>query len=110
METVYLVRAEVEPGVERAWDDWNTRHHIPEVLAEPGFVRARKFRVEGAAPEGRAEDWILYETESREALEAYLAGEAVKRLRADQTSRFGSAVRLSRAILLPVAAIEGPRR
>ena len=39
MGTIYLVKVEVSPGAERAWDEWNTRHHIPEVLAEPGFVR-----------------------------------------------------------------------
>ena len=111
MRTVYLVKAEVAPGAERAWDEWNTRHHLPEVLAEPGFVRAAKYRLEGGtAPDGWISYWILYETASREALEAYLSGEAVKRLRADQTTRFGSVIRLSRAILLPVAEVEAPRR
>ncbi len=111
MRTVYLVKVEVAPGAERAWDDWNTRHHLPEVLAEPGFVRAAKYRLEGGtAPDGWIAYWILYETVSREALEAYLSGEAVKRLRADQATRFGSVIRLSRAILLPVAEVEAPRR
>jgi len=109
--TVYLVKAEVAPEAERAWDDWNTRHHIPEVLAEPGFVRAVKYRLEdGIAPDGWIAYWILYEAVSREALESYLSGDAVKRLRADQTARFGPSVRLSRAILLPVAEVEAPRR
>jgi quinol monooxygenase YgiN len=110
MRTIYLVKAEVKPEAEQAWDEWNTRHHVPEVLAEPGFVRAAKYRVEGGtAADGWISYWILYETESREALEAYLTGPAVQRLRADQSARFGSAVRLSRTILLPVAEVEAPR-
>jgi hypothetical protein len=109
MGTIYLVKVEVAPGAERAWDEWNTRQHIPEVLAEPGFVRAAKYRVEGGtAADGWVSYWILYETESREVLKSYLTGEAVKRLRADQTARFGSVVRLSRAILLPVVEVEAP--
>ena len=104
----YVVRVEVAPDSERAWNDWNTARHIPEVLAEPGFVRATKWRAEGAAKNGWVEYWIQYELESREALEAYLTGDAVKRLRNDQLARFGPGVRLSRAILLPVARVEKP--
>ena len=104
----YVVRVEVAPDSERAWNDWNTARHIPEVLAEPGFVRATKWRAEGAAKDGWVEYWIQYELESREALEAYLTGDAVKRLRNDQLARFGPGVRLSRAILLPVARVEKP--
>jgi len=104
----YVIRVEVAPDVERAWNDWNTTRHIPEVLAEPGFVRAIKWRADGAAKDGWVEYWIQYEMESREALEAYLTGDAVKRLRADQLARFGPGVRLSRLILLPVATVEKP--
>jgi hypothetical protein len=111
MRTIYLVKAEVAPEAERAWNEWGSRHHIPEVLAEPGFVRAVKYRLEeGTAPDGWIAYWILYEAVSREALEAYLSGDAVKRLRADQAARFGSVLRLSRAILLPVAEAEAPPR
>lgn len=111
MRTIYLVKAEVSPGAEREWEEWNTRHHIPEVLAEPGFLRAAKYRLEGGtAADGWISYWVLYETTSREALETYLTGDAVQRLRADHTARFGSVVRLSRAILLPVAEVDAPRR
>jgi len=107
---VYLVKVEVSPRSERAWDAWNTAQHIPDVLREPGFVRATKWKVEGAVEDGWAEYWIGYEVESRETLEAYLTGDAVKRLRADQVAHFGPVVRLSRAILLPVVSVERPAR
>ena len=110
MRTVYLVKAEVAPEAEVAWNEWNTRHHIPDVLREPGFVRASKYRVEGeSAADGWVAYWVLYEAESRQALEAYFAGEAVKRLRADHAARFGPVVRLSRTVLLPVAEVESAR-
>lgn len=105
---VYLVKVEVDPGSAAAWDSWNTAQHIPDVLRQPGFVRATKWKVEGGAKDGWLEYWIGYEAESREALEAYLTGDAVKGLRADQLARFGPVVRLSRAILLPVVTVEKP--
>jgi len=107
---VYLVKAEVDPASETAWESWNTAVHIPEVLREPGFVRATKWKVEGAAKDGWAEYWVGYEVESREALETYLTGTAVRRLRADHLARFGTVVRLSRAILLAVLSVEKPAR
>jgi hypothetical protein len=107
---VYLVKVEVSPESETAWDGWNTMQHVPDVLREPGFVRATKWKVDGAAKDGWSEYWIQYELSSREALETYLNGDAVKRLRADQIARFGPSVRLSRAILLPVATVEKPAR
>ena len=107
---VYLVMAEVSPASEKAWVRWNTERHMPEVLREPGFVRATKWKVEGAAEDGWARYWIGYEAESREALEAYLTGDAVKRLRADHLAHFGGVVRLSRAILLPLLSVEKPAR
>jgi hypothetical protein len=49
---------------------------------------------------------ILYELESRAALDKYLKSDAVIRLRADHYARFGSSTRLSRMLLTPIAAIE----
>lgn len=106
MTTIYLVKVEVAPSAERAWDDWNTAHHIPDVLAEPGFVRATKYRLDAKALDGWSVYWILYELASGAALDAYLSGEAVKRLRADQLARFGETTRLTREILEPVARVE----
>ena len=106
MTAIYLVKVEVAPSAERAWDDWNTKHHIPDVLAQPGFARASKYRLDACAPDGWSRYWVLYELESRAALDAYLSGEAVKRLRADHASRFADTTRLSREILEPVARVE----
>ncbi|HYO53401.1 hypothetical protein [Archangium sp.] len=45
-----------------------------------------------------------YELTSPEAVERYLQGEAVKRLRADGVTRFGTAMRATRATLTEVVS------
>jgi quinol monooxygenase YgiN len=102
---IYAVTIEVDPAAEKAWDDWNTRHHIPDVLKEPGFLRATKYRLRPSG-EGWPAYVVHYELENEAAVDAYLAGEAVVRLRNDHLSRFANVTRLSRTILLPTAALE----
>ena len=105
---VYVVRAEIAPEAERAWDEWSTSVHIPDVLAQPGFLRATKYRLAAPTPDGWARYWCLYEVATRADLDAYLAGDAVKRLRGEHLERFGGASRLTREILEEVAAVEAP--
>lgn len=104
MKTIYAVKVEVDPVDEATWDEWNTTLHIPDVLMQRGFLRASKYKIDSDA------EWpqylILYELESRAALDNYLKGDAVIRLRADHYSRFGSSTRLSRMLLTPIAFIE----
>jgi len=107
MSIIYAIRIEVDPVDEHTWDEWYTRHHIPELLAEPGFVRATKYKVD--TPDGTWSQYMtLYEVDSRESLEAYLNGDAVIRLRADHYSRFGTSTRLKRMILTPTVTVEKP--
>lgn len=107
MAVLYAVLAEVDPKEESAWNDWHTRQHIPDLLAQPGFVRATKYKLDTSNG-----DWsqylVFYEVASREALDVYLHGEAVTRLRADHYARFGHCTRLSRMILTPVASVNKP--
>ncbi len=107
MAVFYAVMVEVDPKEEATWYDWHTRQHIPEVLTEPGFVRATKYRLDTSNG-----DWhqylTVYELASREALDAYLQGEAVTQLRADHYARFGHCTRLSRMILTPTAVVSKP--
>ncbi len=73
MAVFYAVMVEVDPNEEAAWNDWHTRQHIPDVLAEPGFVRATKYRLDTSNG-----DWhqylTVYELASREALDDVFAG------------------------------------
>ena len=107
MTVLYGVKIEVDPDQETAWNDWHTRKHMPEVLAQPGFVRATKYRLD-TMNDGWPQYLTLYEVESREALQAYLDGEAVTHLRADHYTHFGSSTRLSRLILTPTTLVAKP--
>ena len=105
MSIIYAVKVEIDPVDEYTWDEWNTRLHIPDILAQPGFIRATKYKID--TREGEWSQYlILYEVDSRESLDAYLNGEAVVRLRADHYSRFGSSSHLSRMVLTPTATVE----
>ena len=107
MSVMYAIKIEVDPNHEGTWDEWNTRQHMPDVLAQPGFVRATKYKID--SPNGEWSQYLtLYEVESREALDAYLTGDAVVRLRADHYAHFGTCTRLSRMILTPTATVDKP--
>lgn len=104
MNVIYAVKVEIDPVDEAVWDEWNTQQHIPDILMQPGFIRATKYKIDSET------EWpqyiVLYELDSRASLDRYLKGEAVIRLRADHYSRFGSSTRLSRMLLTPTVAIE----
>lgn len=107
MAVFYGVMVEVDPKEETAWNEWHTRQHIPKVLALPGFVRAIKYRLDTANGDWR-QYLTTYELVSREALDAYLQGEAVTRLRADHYHHFGHCTRQSRMILTPTVVVDKP--
>jgi hypothetical protein len=104
MAALYVVSLEVAPDAEPAWLQWMRELHIPEVLREPGFVRCRLWKDTARAQDGWVRYVSQYELTDPEALERYLQGEAVKRLRADGVSRFGAAMRATRATLSEVAS------
>jgi hypothetical protein len=101
----YTITAEVDPAAEPDWFDWYTRVHVRDVLAQPGFVRAAIYKAD-ADGRARSKYVVMYEVASREALEAYLGGDDVHRLRADFQSHYGAVTRLSRQILSPVQVVE----
>ena len=107
MSVIYAIQIEVDPNDEAMWDEWYTRQHIPDVLAQPGFMRATKYRID-SPNDGWSQHLTLYEVESRSALEAYLSGDAVVRLRADHYAHFGTCTRLSRMILTQTAVVDKP--
>lgn len=102
--TLYVVHVEVEPSAEAAWAAWQFASHVPEVVKEGRFVRARRWSEEALAPDGWRRHTIHYEAESREALERYLKSDTVAKLREDYQARFGTVTRLSRQILVEEGA------
>jgi uncharacterized protein DUF4286 len=101
---LYVVSLEIAPESETAWLAWMRELHIPELLREPGFQRCRLWKDGARAQDGWARYVAQYELTGPEAVERYLNGETVKRLRADGVARFGSAMRATRATLTEVAS------
>jgi hypothetical protein len=97
---MYVVHVEVEPHAEAAWAAWQFGKHVPEVVREGNFVRARRFADEAPAPDGWKRHSIHYEAPDRATLEAYLKGEVIARLRAEHVEKFGATTRISRQILI----------
>ena len=101
---LYAVSLEVAPDAEEAWLRWMRDIHIAEVLHEPGFLRCRLWKDTTKAQDGWVRYVSQYELTGQDAVERYLNGEAVKRLRADGLARFGTTMRASRAVLTEVAS------
>lgn len=62
---------DVAPGGDAEFDHWHLREHIPERVAVPGFLRARRYVTAGDPPRY----FYFYETESLDTLQSppYLA-------------------------------------
>lgn len=74
-ENILLVLSKPLPGREEEYDHWYSDIHLVEVLERPGFISARRFRLEGGIDVegfGRPEQTYLalYEIEGDPA-EAY---------------------------------------
>ncbi len=52
-----------DPSQEDEYNRWYSEVHIPELLAVPGFVAARRYRVVSGAPEGHTH-LAVYELEA----------------------------------------------
>jgi hypothetical protein len=59
-----LVMADINPAIERDFNQWYEQEHLTERMAIPGFLRARRF----TAIEGSPKYLALYDLESPEVL------------------------------------------
>lgn len=112
METervLYIVKSTVDPQVEDEWSMWHTNSHVPDVLEEPGFLKATKFRE--AEPAGdKPVYWTIYEMRSMKAFQDYRASEAAKRLRSEHDVKFGGSTKLERFLLVKTVELTSDRR
>lgn len=102
---VYVVRTFVDAKVEHEWSMWHMDVHIPEVLQQPGFLKATRYRRTDTT-DNVPEYWTMYEMLSQNAFEAYNASEAGKELRAKHDRKFGSSTRLERFVLMKSFELE----
>jgi len=106
---VYAVVIEVAPEAEARWAPWHADVHMPEVLAQPGFRGARRWRDVEPAKDGWIRYVVHYQSESVEAIEAYRRSEVAARLRADHDTCYGDVTRISRALLTAGVERGAPR-
>lgn len=96
---LYVVKSIVNPSAERAWDKWHSDSHVPDVLKQPGFLKATKLR-RSDSPSSDPEYWTIYEMTSLEAFQRYNNSDAARTLREDHKERFGSSTKLERFVLV----------
>ncbi|OGA35446.1 MAG: hypothetical protein A3G80_15320 [Betaproteobacteria bacterium RIFCSPLOWO2_12_FULL_62_13b] len=54
---LFTIRVDIAPEHEQAFNEWYSGIHVPELLALPGFISARRYR----AIEGAPRFFTLYE-------------------------------------------------
>ena len=75
---VYMVRFWIKPGGEQKVLDWLDKGHIADVVGQPGFLWARRFRLDGTDDDGWAAHAMIYGLESLGHLQAYMDSDAAR--------------------------------
>jgi len=76
---LYMVKAWVSPDGGDRWLRWLEEKHMAEVIREPGFLWAKRCRLEQADERGWSGWLLVYGLASRAALEQYLHSAARER-------------------------------
>jgi antibiotic biosynthesis monooxygenase (ABM) superfamily enzyme len=86
---VLLMMIDVKPEDEAGFNRWYNEEHIPELMALPGFISARRFEVEGEGQKYLAiyelEDAKVFDTPQYKAWRE--ASESTRRMSAKFVSR-----------------------
>lgn len=99
MSVAYEVNLSVDATVAEDFRRW-LAEHVHEILALPGFVAARTWRVADPPPPAGTVQWcVQYTLSDRAELQRYLQDHA-PRLRAAGVARFGDRFSASRRVLL----------
>jgi len=96
---VYRVTIEVAPEAEQAWARWHAAEHLTDVLRQPGFLGATRWKDQERAADGWVRYVVHYRAESVAAIEAYRSSAEANRLLDDHTARYGKVTRLTRSVL-----------
>jgi antibiotic biosynthesis monooxygenase (ABM) superfamily enzyme len=75
---VYFVRFWIKPGNEAKVFDWLDGDHIRHVVAQPGFLWVRRYKLEQSSEDGWPGYTMIYGLESLDHLNAYFESDAVK--------------------------------
>jgi len=83
---IYLVRFWLKPGSEKKVFDWLDSRHLKDVVDQPGFLWARRYRLTQPNAEGWPAYAMVYGVESLAALERYFASPATQRFAQERAS------------------------
>ena len=92
---LFTVKATIPPDREKEFNEWYNHTHIPDVMKFGGVVSARRYKA--FIPEDRFQYIAVYEFESRETLERFIASDHMTWLRADLDKHFGAVCERQRA-------------
>jgi heme-degrading monooxygenase HmoA len=106
---VYRVTIEVAPVIEESWARWHAADHMPDVLRQPGFLGATRWKEQERAADGWIRYVVHYRADSVKAIEAYRSSAEAVRVRDDHTNRYGNVTRLTRTVLAEPIFV-GPER
>ena len=86
---LFLVKATIDADREDAFNEWYNKEHCPQVLRFPGAVSARRYkRILG---DEKYQYMAVYEFESEETFEKFLASDHFAKLKDDYELSFGAA-------------------
>ena len=88
-KAAYVVEVTVPAAESASWAQWYDAEHVPAVLADGAFVRARRFEIHGE-DETKVHSLVVYDAIDADAIEVYRA-EAGKRLGDEHAAKFSSA-------------------
>jgi Domain of unknown function (DUF4286) len=95
LRVMYVVHVRLPVEAEKEWNDWHNKEHIPLVLAQPGFMSARKFRTI-SNDRKQAEYFVLYELRNQAAYEKYVKSEDANLLRQQYLDKYGPQTKITR--------------
>ncbi len=75
---IYIVKFWIKPGEEKRVFDWLDGGHLQDVVAQPGFLWARRYNLVEPDAEGWPAFAMIYGVESLDALNTYFNSEATE--------------------------------
>ena len=84
---VFIVRFWIKPGAQDTVLAWLDGGHIAEVVGEPGFLWARRYRLDAKSGDGWPAYAMIYGLASMEELQTYFNGEAPKRFARERAEK-----------------------
>ena len=85
---IYFVRFWVNPSSAKKVFDYLDQVHLKDVVSQPGFLWARRYKLAQKTPEGWPGYQMIYAVDSLASLETYFNSAASKRYR-EEAARLG---------------------